>query len=93
MHMWVEDTDLKVINIALAGVAQWIEHTSLRTKRSSVCFLVRTHASVTDQVGGMLEATNRCFCLTSCFSPSLSPSLPLSLKINKIFTKKGVIGI
>ena len=35
------------------------------------------------QVGGVQEAND-------CFSPSLSPSLPLSLKIkiNKIFKKK-----
>ena len=32
-------------------------------------------------VGGVRKAT-------SCFSDSLSPSLPLSLKINKVFFKK-----
>ena len=26
-----------------------------------------------------------------CFTPSLSPSLTLSLKINKIFFKKGIL--
>ena len=35
-------------------------------------------------VGGVQEATNRCISLAHrCFSPSLSPSLPLSLKIHK----------
>ena len=34
-------------------------------------------------VGGVWEATTHW-----CFSPSLSPSFPLSLKINKFFTKK-----
>ena len=33
-------------------------------------------------VGGLQKATN------GCFSPYLSPSLPLSLKINKIFKKE-----
>ena len=37
-------------------------------------------------VWGLWEATDRCFSLAHwCLSPSLSPSLPLSLKINKIF--------
>ena len=34
-------------------------------------------------VGGMREATAPCFSHTSCFSPSLSPSFPLSLKRSK----------
>ena len=33
------------------------------------------------------EATDRCFSLTSVFH-SLSPSLPFSIKVNKIFSKK-----
>ena len=37
-------------------------------------------------VGGVWEATDWCFSCTYFF-PSLSPSLPLSLKINKIFKK------
>ena len=53
-----------------------------QTKRSLVQFPVRAHAWVAGQirspVGGVWEATTYW-----CFSPSLSPSLPLSLKINK----------
>ena len=39
-------------------------------------------------VGDVREATNCCFSYALCFSPSLSPSFPLSLKINKILKKK-----
>ena len=38
------------------------------------------------QLGHMQEATNQYFS-HRCFSPSISPILPLSLKINKIFKK------
>ena len=55
----------------------------LQTKGSSVQFPVRAHAWVAGQVpreGHVIgNHTYR------CFSPSLSPSLPLSLKINKVF--------
>ena len=57
--------------------------TGLRTKGLQVWFLVRAHVWVTGQVssGGMWEAPTHW-----CFSPSLSPSLPLSE--NKILKKK-----
>ena len=50
---------------------------TLRTKRLLVRFPVRAHAWVAGQVpvGGAREATTHW-----CFSPFLSPSLPLSLK-------------
>ena len=52
----------------------------LRTKGSLVQFPVRAHAWVAGQVPswGMQEATTHLY-----FFLSLSPSLPLSLKINK----------
>ena len=55
---------------------------SLWTKGSQVWFPVGAHAWVVGHVGppvgGMREATTHW-----CFSPSLSPTLPHSLKINK----------
>ena len=68
--------------LALAGVAQWIE-CRLRTKGLQVQFPVRAHAWVTGQV-----PSRGCRSATILFSPSLSPSLPLCLKINKILKKK-----
>ena len=44
-----EDSDLRKIVAALAGVAQWTEH-GLRTKGLLVRFLVRAHAWVVGQV-------------------------------------------
>ena len=51
-----------------------------RTKGSLVGFPVRAHVRVVGQVpsGGHVRATRQW-----CFSPALSPSQPLSLKINK----------
>ena len=65
--------------------------TSLQTKRSPVQFPVRTQAWVAGQVPswGAQEATSR-HLSHQCFSPSFSPSLPLSLKINKIFLKSSL---
>ena len=56
----------------------------LQTKRSLVWFPVRAHAWVAGQVPswGSARTTDR------CFSPSISPSLPLSLKINIYNLKK-----
>ena len=65
---------------ALAGVSQWL-NTGLQSKGSLVQFPVRAHAWVAGQVpsrGDTQGATTHW-----CFSPSLSPSLPLSLKINE----------
>ena len=62
---------------------------SLRAKRSPVQFPVREHACVVEP-GAQLGACERQLIDVSlthrCFSPSLSHSLPLSLKIN--FKKK-----
>ena len=57
--------------VALAGVAQWIEH-GLQTKESSVQFPVRAHAWVAGHVpsGDHMRGNQ-----TLIF---LSPSLPLS---------------
>ena len=58
---------------------------SLWTKGSLVRFPVKAHASVANQVPsrGCMRGKH-----TWCFSPFFSPSLPLSLKINKNFLKK-----
>ena len=66
------------ILLALAGVAQWIEcspRTSLRFN-SRLGHMPGLWSG--SPVGSVWEATTHW-----CFSPSLSPSLPLSLKINK----------
>ena len=65
-------------NCSLAGVAQWIDH-GLWTKGSLVLFPVRAHAWVAGQVPsrGCMRGSHTLMFL------SLSPSLPLSLKINK----------
>ena len=47
---------LKMKKLALADVAQWIEH-ELQTKGSPVRFPVRAHVWVAGQVGDMPEAT------------------------------------
>ena len=70
---------------ALAGVAQWIEHSPANQ---------RVAGSIPSQGTGLgwgrvpsrrhtKESTTHW-----CFSPSLSPSLPLSLKVNKIKSLK-----
>ena len=61
------------IYMALAGVAQWIEHQPAN-QRVTGSIPSWTHAWVV----GVQEATTH-----GCFSPSLSPSHPFSLKINK----------
>ena len=68
---------LKVSYLALAGVAQWIER-GLQTKGLPVRFPIRAHAWVAGQVpsGGPHERQPN-------IDISLSPSFPLSLKINK----------
>ena len=67
----------------LASMAQWTEH-CLWTKESPVRFLVRAHVWIAGQVPsrGVWEAITHW-----CFSPSLSTSLPLYLKINKYIFK------
>ena len=63
---------------ALGGVAEWTEHWSA-TKGSPVRFLVRVRAWVASQVPSRGHTRGN---HTLMFS-SLSPSLPLSLNINK----------
>ena len=70
------------LRAALAGVAYGLS-TSLRTKRLPVRLLVRAHAWVAGRVPSKGCARGN---YTLVF-PSLSPSFPLSLKINKILKK------
>ena len=74
---------LREEGLALAGVAQWIE-LGLRTRRSPVQFPVRVHAWVAGRVPSRGHVRGH---HTSMFL-SLSPSLPLSLRINKTLKKK-----
>ena len=72
---------IKILEKALAGVAQGLS-ASLQTKGSLVQFSVRAHVWVAGQVpssGVCLRGNHTLMFL------SLSPSLLLSLKINKIF--------
>ena len=69
----------------MAGVAQWIEN---RPVNQMVTGLVPSQGTCLGlrprpQWGGVREATTHL-----CFSPSLSLSSLLRLKINKIFFKK-----
>ena len=75
----VREKVIKKLNNALAGVAQWIER-RLWTNGSPARFPVRAHAWVGGQVpsGGHVSSNHTLMFL------SLSASLPLSLKINKI---------
>ena len=70
-----------MVYIALAGVAQWIEHLSVNQ---------RVAGSIPSQVtclgcrpGPWLGVCKRQLLTHQCFCPFLSPSLPISLKINK----------
>ena len=78
----MSDIDLKH-KTALTSVAQWIEHQAVNWKVAGCWFNSqsghRPGFRARSPVGGMQEATNR----TIDASLSLSPSLPLSLKINK----------
>ena len=80
-HTLVSPKSLKPTT-ALAGVAQWIE-CGLQTKRSPVRFPVKAYALVSGQVpsGGCVRGNHTLMFL------SLSFSLPLPLRINKIFLK------
>ena len=65
--------------VALAGVAQWIEH-GLQTKGLPVQFPLRAHAWVVGQVPstGRVRGNHTLIVLSS-----FSPSLPLSLKMSE----------
>ena len=68
---------------ALAGVARWIACWPADWKVTSVPSQgTRLGCGPKSPVGGMQDTTNRCISHLM-FSPSLSPSLPLSLKRNK----------
>ena len=57
---------------------------SLQTEMLAVQFPVRAHAWVVSQVPSWVHVGGNCFSLTQqYFSHSLSPSLPLPLKVNK----------
>ena len=76
-YIKIDDSVIKKKKRALTGVAQWTE--GLQSKGLPVRFPVRAHGlQAKCPVGGTGEATT-----LRCFSPSLSPSLPLPLKINK----------
>ena len=66
--------------------AMWLSGLGIvpQTKRSPVWFPVGHTPELWDRLRGgiVLQATDQ------CLSPFLSPSLPLSLKINKIFSNK-----
>ena len=70
---------------SLAGVAQWIECQPLNQMGASSIPSVghMPELLARSPVGGTGEATTQW-----CFSPSLSPTLPLSLKINKIWRRR-----
>ena len=74
---------------ALAGVAQWIEHWPVNQK-VAIQFPVRACAGLQARspVGVCKRQLINVSLTHHCFSPSFSPSLPLSLQINKIFFKK-----
>ena len=62
----------------------------LQSKRSPVWYLARAHAWVTGSVPGPGACKRQLIDVSlshRCFSPFLSPSLPPSLKINKILKK------
>ena len=77
----------------------WVRLSWLGTvlQRSWVGFLVRAHSWVVGLVPGRgayeRQLINVSLITDRCFSPSLFPSLPLSLKINKIFKKEYPIKI
>ena len=75
---------LKKILFCLSGVAQWIDGGPVNQRIASSIPSQGTclGGGARSPVGSMGEATTHW-----CFSPSLSPSLPLSLKINKVFKK------
>ena len=80
---------MKYYYLALAGVAQWIEH---RHGNQRVASLIPNQGTCLGWGPGpwlgVCERQPVDVSLThQCFSSSLSPSLPISLKINKTFFK------
>ena len=76
--------------MAQASVAQWIEHQPVKQKISSLipcqgtCLGCRPRSQLRACKGQLIDLSlaHQCF--------SLSPSLPLSLKIKKIIFKKNI---
>ena len=90
---YIFSLEYKLQNGTLTGVAQLVGHHP-QGEGSPVWFPVRAHAWVSGLVPGcgVVRVHNERQAIDvslsrGCFSPSLSPSLPLSLKINKIFKK------
>ena len=82
----------RLYHLALPGVAQLVGHHPTK-KKSSVQFQVRAHAWIV----GLVPSRDTCvrqlmdvFLSYQCFCPSISPSLPLPLKINKYLCIKKV---
>ena len=76
---------IKKSQVALAGVAQWIEHRPVNREAAG---LIPSQGTLLGcgpgPLLGLCERQPIDVSLTQgCFSPSLSPSLPLSLKVNK----------
>ena len=63
-------------------MAQWTEHQPANQRVTSLIPSQVTGLQARSPAGGVRDATDQ------CFSPSLSPSLPLSIKINKILKHK-----
>ena len=81
---------IRSIRLALTGVAQWVGHCPANQKVASS--ITSQGTCLSSRPGPWLEACKRQPINVSLahiyFSPSLSPSFPLSLKINKIFKEK-----
>ena len=80
---------IKYTRFGLAGVAQWTEHQSVNQRVAGS--IPSQGTCLGCRLGPQLEACERQSVYVSlacqCFSPTPSPSLPLSLKINKYFKK------
>ena len=79
MPSGITPTTLKVHDGALTCVAQWVGCRPVNQKVT--CSIPSQDTCLGCGPGPQSRACE-------CFSPSFSPSLPLSLKINKIFLKK-----
>ena len=79
-------------NIALAGVTQWIEQQPANCEVASSLLGQGTGLGVwaRSPVRGVREAADPGFSCTSMMFLSLSPSIPLFLKVNKIFKKNQI---
>ena len=80
-------------HLALAGVAQWIEHRPVDWKVAGLVPCQGTCLGCRPNLWlGAYERQPIDVSLSQWyFSPSLTPSFPLSLKINKILTKKSTL--